>query len=67
MPRYPRAELPTGFALREFPPDATHDKVTWQAYRQSDPRQESPRYSRRIQAVEWCWILLGKESAARPA
>lgn len=59
MPRYPRKELPAGFALREFPDH------TYQAYRERDPSQESPRYTRRLKAVEWCWLTLGQEAAAK--
>lgn len=59
MPRYARKELPAGFALREFA-----DK-TFQAYRLADPKQESPRYTRRIQAVDWCLLKLGEESVQR--
>lgn len=75
MPRFPRKELPAGFALREFPPDvATADsddgsepeypQRTYQAFRQNDPTQESPRYTRRLKAVEWCWMKLGEEADA---
>lgn len=61
MPRYPRKELPAGFALREFPDH------TYQAYRLADPSQASPRYTRRLKAVEWCWLLLGAEAARKPS
>lgn len=67
MPRYERKALPPGFILREFPPEQPGDKATWQAYRERDPEQHSPRYSRRVQAVDWCYALLGKEAAARSA
>jgi hypothetical protein len=55
MPLHPRKKLPAGFALREF------SDGTYQAYRESDPSQASPRYTRRLQAVNWCWLLLGEE------
>lgn len=53
MPRYERKRLPAGFALREFPDGK------FQAYRIDDPSQESPKYTRRINAVDWCWLQLG--------
>ncbi len=59
MPRYPRKELPAGFALREFADGM------YQAYRENDPAQESPRYTRRLQAVNWCWMRIAAE-ASRP-
>lgn len=59
MPRYPRKELPAGFALREF------SDGTYQAYRESDPTQQSARVTRRLKAVEWCWLVLGQEAAAK--
>ena len=61
MPRYPRKDPPAGFALREFP-----NTRQWQAYRLANPKQESPRYSRRLQAVNWCWLQLGHEAAPVP-
>ena len=56
MPRYPRKELPNGFILREFPDG------TYQAYRESDSTQESPRYPRRLQAVNWCWMQVAQDA-----
>lgn len=66
MPRYTRAELPPGFALCEYPPEFDSDVPHWQAYRQSDPTHASPRYTRRLKAVEWCYLQLGQEAATRP-
>lgn len=57
MPVRTKKELPPGFIVREFPDG------TYQAYRESNPAQESPRYTRRLKAVEWCWLLLGQEAA----
>ena len=50
MSRYPRKELPPGFAVREF---SDH---TWQAYRVDNPTVKSPVYSRRLKAVDWCYL-----------
>ena len=59
MPVRTKKELPPGFIVREFPDG------TYQAYRESNPAQESPRYTRRLKAVEWCWLLLGQEAARK--
>lgn len=56
MPRYPRKEVPKGFVLREF---ADH---TWQAYVEADPSRKSPVYSRRLQAVNWCYMQAAYKS-----
>jgi hypothetical protein len=61
MPRFPRAEIPAGFALRELPGHR------WQAYRLNDPKQESPTFSRRLQAINWCLLQLGQEAAKKSA
>ena len=58
MARFARRELPPGFVLSQFADG------TFQAYRESDPTQASPRYTRRLKAVEWCWLRLGEEAAA---
>lgn len=57
MARYPQRQLPPGFVLCQFADG------TYQAYRESNPAQHSPRYTRRLKAVEWCWLLLGLEAA----
>jgi len=61
MPRYPRKTLPAGFAVREYPDG------TYQAYRLVGASQESPRYTRRIQAVNWCWLLVGHDTQKKEA
>ncbi len=56
MSRYPRTEIPAGFALREYA-----EQPRWQAYRVADPEEHSPRYTRRLKAITWCWLLLARE------
>jgi hypothetical protein len=56
MPVHVRAEIPEGFALREFPGGR------WQAYSQTTPSKESPIYTRRLKAIQWCLLQIAKEA-----
>lgn len=61
MSRYAKKELPDGFIIREYADG------TFQAYRENEPSVESPRYTRRRKAVDWCLIQIGKETTATTA
>ena len=59
MPIQTRKELPPGFIICEYPDG------TYQAQRENEPMQQSPRYTRRLKAVNWCWLQLGQEAARK--
>jgi hypothetical protein len=66
MPRFARKDEPPGFALRKFLPQRADDVTHWQAHRLSDPSDESPLYTRRLKAVDWCWMQIAQQ-AVQPA
>lgn len=59
MPRFTRKEIPEGFALREFPGGR------FQGYRLNSPNEESLVYTRRLAAVNWCWLRVAEKAAQR--
>ncbi len=63
----PKVHAPPGFVIlevrRQDPQDPEgHLRSYWQAYRASEPTQQSGQYSRRTNAVAWCWKQLGREA-----
>jgi hypothetical protein len=56
MPVHVRSEIPEGYALREFPGGR------WQAYREDSPDTQSPIYTRRLKAIQWCLLQIAKDA-----